>query len=204
MYSKCLKRVFDIIFSLFLIIILSPMLLIISIIVCVSMGYPILFKQQRIGKNEIPFNLYKFRSMTNIKDKNGNLLSEQDRVTRIGKTLRSLSLDELPELFSILIGKMSFVGPRPLPVYYGPYFTEQERKRHKVLGGLIPPDSLSGKTYTTWEEQFKYEVDYAENVNLITDIKIIFMTFKILFNRVKSNYGDDFDRPHLNIYRAKK
>ena len=201
MYRKYIKRFLDIILSLTALILLLPLILIISLMVRIKMGTPILFKQERIGKNEKIFNLYKFRSMTNKKDKNGNLLSEKDRMTKFGALLRSSSLDELPELLCILKGDMSFVGPRPMPTYYGPYFLEEERKRHLVTGGLIPPDSLSGKTYTTYEEQFKYEVYYAENISFWLDIKVIFSTFKILFNRVETGYGTELDRPHLNIYR---
>jgi UDP-galactose phosphate transferase len=164
------------------------------------MGAPVLFGQERIGKNEKPFKLYKFRSMTNKKDQNGQLLSEDKRLTKAGILLRNSSLDELPELWSILTGKMSFVGPRPMPVYYGPYFLPEERKRHTVRGGLIPPDSLSGKAITTYEEQFEYECGYAQNLSFILDIKVIVTTFKILFLRVKDNYGT-CERPHLNIYR---
>lgn len=201
MYRKYIKRFLDIILSLTALILLLPLILIISLMVRIKMGTPILFKQERIGKNEKIFNLYKFRSMTNKKDKNGNLLPEKDRMTKFGALLRSSSLDELPELLCILKGDMSFVGPRPMPTYYGPYFLEEERKRHLVTGGLIPPDSLSGKTYTTYEEQFKYEVYYAENASFWLDIKVIFSTFKILFNRVETGYGTELDRPHLNIYR---
>ena len=201
MYRKYIKRFLDIILSLTALILLLPLILIISLMVRIKMGTPILFKQERIGKNEKIFNLYKFRSMTNKKDKNGNLLPEKDRMTKFGALLRSSSLDELPELLCILKGDMSFVGPRPMPTYYGAYFLEEERKRHLVTGGLIPPDSLSGKTYTTYEEQFKYEVYYAENVSFWLDIKVIFSTFKILFNRVETGYGTELDRPHLNIYR---
>ena len=164
------------------------------------MGVPVLFGQMRIGKDEKPFKLYKFRSMTNKKDENGNLLPESERLTRAGILLRNSSLDELPELWSILVGKMSFVGPRPMPTYYGPYFFPEERKRHTVRGGLIPPDSLSGKTVTTYEEQFKYECYYAYHVSLWLDIKVIFTTFKILFKRIKEDYGT-CERPHLNVYR---
>ena len=165
MYRKYIKRMLDIVLSLTVIILLSPLILIIAIMVKIKLGSPILFKQERIGKNEKIFNLYKFRSMTDEKDKNGQLLSEKERITKFGALLRSSSLDELPELFCILKGDMSFVGPRPMPTYYGPYFLEEERKRHLITGGLIPPDSLSGKTYTTYEEQFKYEVYYSENIS---------------------------------------
>lgn len=200
-YRHCVKRLIDIVVSLVAIIVLVPVYLIISLIVLKSMGKPVLFSQMRIGKDEKPFKLYKFRSMTNATDENGNLLDEQQRLTKAGIALRSSSLDELPELFSILKGEMSLVGPRPLPTYYGPYFLEEEKKRHTVRGGLIPPDGLCGDTTPDWETQLKYDVYYAENVSLLLDIKVIFATFLILVKRVKHNYGAE-DRPHLSEYRA--
>lgn len=201
MYKKFIKRLLDIVLSLILIIILLPLFLILSFFVLIFMGHPILFSQKRIGKNEKPFKLYKFRTMTNKTDKDGNLLPENQRLTRFGVMLRSSSLDELPELFSILLGKMSFVGPRPLPVYYDPYFLPNERERHSVRGGLIPPDGLCGETTPTWEKQFEYDVYYAKNVSFLLDCKVIFATFRILLKRVKNNYGAE-ERPHLNQYRA--
>ena len=201
MYRLFFKRFFDIIFSLIGIIILSPVYLIIAIAVRIFMGSPILFSQDRIGKDEKIFKLYKFRSMTNAKDENGNLLPEKERLTRFGVALRSPSLDELPELFLILKGDMSFVGPRPQPAFYLPYYKDEERKSHLVKGGLIPPDSLCKEVQCDWETQFKYEMYYAENVSLWLDLKVIFCTFGILIKRVKHNYGND-DRPMLNVYRA--
>ncbi len=201
MYPKYTKRLLDIVISILSIIIISPLYLMLSIAVLISMGRPILFSQERIGKDEKHFTLYKFRSMTNAKDKNGNLLDEQHRLTKFGKWLRSSSLDELPELFQILAGHMSFVGPRPLPVLYLPYFHDDEKFRHTVRGGLIPPDSLSGKAYTTWEEQFKYDNRYLRNISLLMDIKVIIKTFDILFRRMRGHYGSEF-REQLNVYRA--
>lgn len=201
MYKCLFKRVLDIILSIFAMIILLPFYLLMALYVTIFMGLPVLFSQERIGKDEKTFKLYKFRSMTNKKDKYGNLLPECERMTKAGIFLRNSSLDELPELWAIFVGKMSFVGPRPMPTYYGPYFLPEERKRHTVRGGLIPPDSLSGKVITTYEEQFKYECDYAENMSLWLDIKVIFATFKILFLRIKEDYGT-CERPHLNVYRA--
>ena len=202
-YDKYIKRFLDIVISLIAFIILFPIIIIISIIVRLQMGSPIFFSQKRIGKNERLFNLYKFRSMTNEVDENGHLLPESKRLTKFGAVLRSTSLDELPELICILKGEMSFVGPRPLPDYYEPYFFPNERMRHSVRGGLIPPDSLSGKTFTSYEEQFKYEVMYAQKVSFWLDIKVFFSTFKILFLRLKSDYGSNsIERPHLNIYRS--
>ena len=200
MYKNLIKRLLDILISGIAMIILAPIYIILAIYVAIFLGMPILFGQERIGRDEKPFKLYKFRSMTNKKDENGNLLPESDRLTKAGIFLRNSSLDELPELWSIFIGKMSIVGPRPMPTYYGPYFLPEERKRHTVRGGLIPPDSLSGKAVTTYEEQFKYECDYADNVSFWLDVKVIFTTFKILFLRVEEDYGT-CERPHLNEYR---
>lgn len=201
MYRKYIKRFLDIVLSLIAITILLPVYLILIICVRIGMGSPILFSQERIGKDDKVFRLYKFRSMTNAKDENGNLLDETKRLTKFGIALRSTSLDELPELFMILKGDMSFVGPRPLPTYYGPYYLEEERKRHSVRGGLIPPDGLCGETTPDWETQLSYDVYYAENVSFLLDIKVIVATFGILFKRVKNNYGAE-DRPHLNEYRS--
>ena len=201
MYAKYIKRLLDIVLSLIAIIVLSPVYLIVAIVVRIQMGSPILFSQDRIGKDEKVFKLYKFRSMTNETDENGKLLPEEKRLTKFGLTLRSTSLDELPELFSILKGDMSIVGPRPLPTYYGPYYLPEERKRHQVRGGLIPPDGLSKQTTPEWEVQFKYDNYYVDNVSFLLDCKVILVTFLILFKRVETQYGTK-DRPHLNEYRA--
>lgn len=201
MYAKYIKRLLDIVLSLIAIIVLSPVYLIVAIVVRIQMGSQVLFSQDRIGKDEKVFKLYKFRSMTNEKDENGELLPEEKRLTKFGLTLRSTSLDELPELFSIIKGDMSIVGPRPLPIYYGPYYYPEERKRHQVRGGLIPPDGLSKQTTPEWETQFKYDNYYVDNVSFLLDCKVILVTFLILFKRVETQYGTK-DRPHLNEYRA--
>lgn len=201
MYAKYIKRLLDIVLSLIAIIVLSPVYLIVAIVVRIQMGSPVLFSQDRIGKDEKVFKLYKFRSMTNEKDANGKLLPEEKRLTKFGLTLRFTSLDELPELFSILKGDMSIVGPRPLPTYYGPYYYTEERKRHQVRGGLIPPDGLSKQTTPEWETQFKYDNYYVDNVSFLLDCKVILVTFLILFKRVETQYGTK-DRPHLNEYRS--
>ena len=200
MYRHFFKRFLDIVLSGIGMIVLLPVYVLLTIYVALFMGFPVLFGQERIGKGEKPFKLYKFRSMTNKKDKEGNLLPESKRLTKAGIFLRNSSLDELPELWAIFVGKMSIVGPRPMPTYYGPYFKEEERKRHSVRGGLIPPDSLSGKTVTTYEEQFAYECYYADNISLWLDIKVLLKTFKILFMRVEDDYGT-CERPHLNVER---
>ncbi len=200
MYKRYIKRLLDIILVLLAMIILFPVYLVLSIIVMIKMGRPIIFGQSRIGKDEKEFMLYKFRSMTNSKDKDGNLLPEKDRLTEFGIKLRSSSLDELPELFNILKGDMSFVGPRPQPMYYMPYYTQEERIAHTVRGGLIPPDSLGKEVQSSWETQLEYETYYAKNVSFLLDVKIVLYTFSILVKRIKTDYGAD-DRPKLNEYR---
>jgi undecaprenyl phosphate N,N'-diacetylbacillosamine 1-phosphate transferase len=201
MYKHFFKRFLDLVLSLSALIILLPLYLIIAILVRIKMGSPVLFGQERVGKYAKMFKMYKFRTMTDKRDECGKLLDEKYRLNKFGIALRSFSLDELPEIFLILKGDMSIVGPRPLPTYDEPFFLPSERVRHNVRGGLLPPDVLSGNPNVTWEEQFKYEVDYANNVSLLLDIKIIIATFKILFRRVKTDYGID-SRPHLKDYRA--
>ena len=201
MYRRFFKRFLDIVLSGTALIILSPILLIIYIIVRIKLGKPAFFSQERVGKDEKVFRMYKFRSMPDARDENGNLLPEDQRTPRFGALLRSLSFDELPELWMIFTGKMSIVGPRPMPVYYLPYYIGNERKRHSVRGGLVSPESLSHKVSTTYEEQFDYEVKYTENVTFLEDCRIILATFIILYNRMVKKHGGHF-RPHLNVYRS--
>lgn len=180
MYRKFVKRLLDIIFSLMAIIVLSPVYIIISILVLIFMGWPILFKQPRPGKNEKIFNMYKFRTMTNKKDKKGNLLPDKDRLNKFGKFLRKTSLDELPEFFLILTGKMSFIGPRPLLVEYLPYYTKEEHHRHDVRPGLTGLAQVSGRNNLNWNERFKIDLMYVDRISFILDCKIIVQTvFKV-------------------------
>ena len=175
MYNKFFKRLFDIIFSLIAIIILLPAYLIISILVLIFMGWPIIFKQPRPGKDEKIFNIYKFRTMTNQKDENGNLLPETQRVTKFGLFLRKASLDELPEMFCILCGKMSFVGPRPLVVKYLPYYTEEEHHRHDVRPGLTGWAQINGyRGDTSIRKRIEYDIYYIENWSMEFDISVPF------------------------------
>ena len=190
MYKGFMKRFLDIFLSLLALIVLSPIFLFVSLFVLIFMGSPIFFKQKRAGKNNKPFYILKFRTMTNKKDANGELLSDEQRRSRFGNFLRSTSLDELPELINILKGDMSFIGPRPLYDYYFPYYTEREAKRMNVRGGLVPPDVLTGNITSSWDEQLEAEADYAENLNFLTDVKVIFATFVILYKRVRFKYGD--------------
>ena len=200
-YRKYIKRLLDIVISGIAIIILSPIYLIIALVVRIQMGSPILFSQERIGLNEKIFKLYKFRTMTNEKDKKGKLLPDEKRLTKFGIALRSTSLDELPELFMIFKGDMSIVGPRPQPKECGPYYTDDERVAHTVRGGLLPPDSLSLEVQCDWDTQLQYEAKYATTASLYLDIKVILITFVILYKRMKYNYGAD-DRPELYEERA--
>lgn len=200
MYKHFFKRLLDIVLSGCALIVLSPIYLIVAIYVACTMGLPVLFTQARTGLNGKTFKMYKFRSMTNKKDKDGNLLPESERLTKAGIALRSSSLDELPEIWSIFTGKMSIIGPRPLPTYYEPYYYKEDWDRHNVRGGLLPPDSLYGDTTPSWETQLEYDRYYAENVSFWLDCKVLWITFKILFMRTQEDYGT-CERPHLSAYR---
>lgn len=198
---KGIKRLLDIVLSGIALVVLSPVFLVVYILAVKNVGHPVLFRQKRIGRGNRIFVMKKFRSMTDEKDSEGNLLPEEKRMTKFGATLRNTSLDELPELLSIFKGDMSIIGPRPLPDYYYPYFKEEELVRHSVRGGLLPPDALSGKAFTAWDEELEYDVYYAKHMSFRLDVKIFWMTLKILIDRNKEQYGEVM-RPHLNVERA--
>ncbi len=183
MYAKYIKRILDFVLSLVALIVLSPVLLIVAILVRVKLGSPVIFKQQRPGKNEKIFTLYKFRTMTDKKDENGNLLPDSERLTKFGKFLRSTSLDELPELVNILKGDMAIVGPRPLLVEYLPLYNEEQKHRHDVRPGLTGLAQVSGRNSITWEEKFNDDLEYIEKISILEDIKIIFTTIGKVFKR---------------------
>lgn len=201
MYAKYIKRIIDFILSFIAVIVFSPLLLVIAVLVKINLGAPVIFKQERIGLNEKIFTMYKFRTINDKRDKNGELLPDIYRQTRLGDFLRSTSLDELPELINILKGDIAIVGPRPLLVSYLPYYTEEERLRHSVRGGLTVPEVVYGDVAPTWEEQFSYEVDYTKNISFLLDIKIIWNTVKIIFKRVENDYGSQVRNP-LNVERS--
>lgn len=182
-YEKYFKRPLDIFFSLLALIILSPILLIVVILVRIKLGRPIIFKQERPGKDEKIFKLYKFRTMTDVKDGKGVLLPDEKRLTKFGKLLRSTSIDELPELFNILKGDMSFIGPRPLLVEYLPYYTKTEHHRHDVRPGLTGLAQASGRNLVKWDRRLKLDVKYAKNVTLRQDISVIINTILIVLKR---------------------
>jgi sugar transferase EpsL len=177
------KRFFDIVFSLLAIIILSPILLLTAILVGIFIGTPIFFTQQRPGYKGRPFFIYKFRTMTNRLDSSGNLLPDADRLTPFGHFLRTLSLDEWPELFNILRGEMSFVGPRPLLMQYLPLYSSEQARRHDVIPGLTGWAQVNGRNAITWPDKFKYDVWYVDHWSFWLDIKIIFMTVGKVFKR---------------------
>ena len=178
MYASFSKRVIDFVLSLCAILVLSPVLLILTVLGAIKMKGNPFFTQLRPGKDEKIFKLIKFRSMTCETDEKGNLLPDEVRLTGYGKMLRATSLDELPELFNILVGDMSIVGPRPLLVQYLPLYNEEQRKRHSVRPGLTGLAQVNGRNSISWTERFRYDVTYVENITLWGDIKILFMTVK--------------------------
>ena len=182
-YRKYVKRLLDIFISLVSIVILSPVLLILVLLVRSKLGSPVLFHQDRPWLNGKIFHLYKFRSMTDERDENGELLPDEKRLTDFGKKLRSTSLDELPELFSILKGDMSLVGPRPLLVQYLPLYNERQRHRHDVRPGLTGWAQVNGRNTLTWQDKFEYDVEYTEKYCFSMDLRIIFMTFRGVIKR---------------------
>ena len=176
MYRKFGKRFLDIICSLLALIVFSWLYLIIALLVAIFLGRPVFFKQERPGKNEKIFKLYKFRTMTDKRDENGNLLPDDVRLTKFGKFLRATSLDELPEAINILKGDMSIIGPRPLLVQYLPLYNEEQKRRHEVRPGLSGLAQVNGRNAITWEEKFKLDVEYVNHVTFWGDVKIIFKT----------------------------
>ena len=178
-----IKRLFDIVCALGGLIILSPVLIICALLIRFNLGSPIFFRQRRIGKGNKEFEMIKFRSMKDAFDKNGNALPDEERMTKLGKILRSLSLDELPELINILKGDMSLIGPRPLLVQYLPLYNERQIKRHEVTPGLTGWAQVNGRNSLRWSEKFELDVWYVENWSLWLDVKIFFMTFYKVFKR---------------------
>ena len=184
-----MKRLFDIILALTLIILFFPAFMLVSLVIVMKMGSPILFRQLRPGYNEKIFGIYKFRTMTNKVDKNGELLPDAQRLVGVGKFIRSASLDELPQLFNVLKGEMSFVGPRPLLVEYLSLYDEKQRKRHDVKPGITGWAQVNGRNAISWEQKFKYDIWYVENQSFLLDIKIMWMTFLKVVNRSDINSG---------------
>ena len=190
MYKNFFKRFFDFILSLMALVVLSPVLLILTVLGWIKMGGNPFFTQDRPGKNEKVFKLIKFRTMTNKKGPDGKLLPDAQRLTKYGKILRATSLDELPELLNILVGDMSIVGPRPLLVKYLPRYNAQQRRRHEVRPGLTGYAQVNGRNAITWEERFRLDVEYVDKITLWGDIKIIFQTVGKVFKREGINNAE--------------
>lgn len=201
MYKHVIKRLLDILLSLCGIIVLSPVYLVLWVTVRIKLGNPALFTQERPGKDGKLFKLYKFRSMTSERDANGELLPDEVRLTRFGKLLRSTSLDELPELFNILKGDMSLIGPRPLLVRYLPYYTEEESHRHDVRPGLTGYAQVNGRNALGWEERFAYDLEYVKNVSFLMDLKIIGLTVEKVLKRSGTLSGADQTVADFDVYR---
>ncbi|MDD2375995.1 MAG: sugar transferase [Clostridia bacterium] len=184
MYSKYFKRIIDFTLSLIALIVLSPIILITAILIRIKLGSPVIFKQKRPGLNEKIFTLYKFRTMTDEKNNKNELLSDEIRLTKFGKLLRTLSLDELPQLVNILKGDMSIIGPRPLLIEYLDRYNDIQRKRHDVRPGLTGLAQVNGRNAITWEEKFKNDVEYTKKITFLNDFKILLITVKIVFKKV--------------------
>ncbi|MDY2980885.1 MAG: sugar transferase [Fusobacterium sp.] len=181
MYRKFFKRFLDIICSLGFIICFWWLYILVAVLVKKKLGSPVIFKQERPGLNGKIFTMYKFRSMTDVKDKNGNLLSDAERLPRFGQILRSTSLDEIPEFINVLKGDMSLIGPRPLLVEYLERYNDEQKRRHNVRPGITGWAQVNGRNAISWEQKFKYDVEYVDNVNLLLDMKIVFLTIKKIF-----------------------
>lgn len=202
MYKKFFKRFLDILFSLLFFLLFWWVYLVLAIIIRIKLGSPIIFKQERPGKDGKIFKLYKFRSMSDARDENGNLLPDSKRLTKFGKLLRASSLDELPEIWNILKGDMSFVGPRPWAVKYLTYFTPEENRRHEVRPGLTGLAQVNGRTASSWDERLKYDIEYVNKVTLFEDIKIIFKTVQKVF--LKSDIVEAGCQGNFDDFRKKQ
>lgn len=208
-YEIFIKRLLDIVISLLVMILFWWLYAILAILVRVKLGSPVIFAQERPGKidpktgKEKIFKLYKFRSMIDKRDENGELLPGALRLTKFGSKLRATSLDELPEILNILKGDMSLIGPRPLAKVYLPYYTEEERKRHSVRPGLTGLAQASGRNNLSWEEKFAYDIEYADNISFLMDVKVIFKTIKAVLSHEGIGQGEESPES-FNIYRQKQ
>lgn len=201
LYARFFKRPLDFLTSLLALIILSPVLLVLCLLVRIKLGSPVFFKQTRCGRDEEPFQMIKFRTMTDARDENGNLLPDTDRFTKFGDLLRNYSLDELPELLNVLRGDMSLVGPRPLYTFYLPYYTEEEALRHVVRGGITGLAQVNGRALCRWKERFAYDVEYVKNITFVNDVKILWETFYKVFRKTDIGIPSVTDEGGLHILR---
>ncbi|MFH6769238.1 sugar transferase [Gaetbulibacter aquiaggeris] len=198
MYKGVLKRLLDIIFSLIGLILLSPILIVVSFILTVSIKGSPLFFQSRPGKNEKIFKIIKFKTMNDFKDKKGNLLPDNDRLTAIGKFIRKYSLDEIPQLFNVLIGDMSLIGPRPLIVEYLPFYNDIQKKRHNVKPGITGWAQVNGRNSISWNKKFEFDVWYVENMCFLVDFKILTLTLIKVLQRKDVNLSEELTSEYFN------
>ncbi len=183
MHYQRSKRIFDIVATIIFLLLFSPIIILLCVLVRIFIGSPIIFAQQRPGLHEKPFKILKFRTMSDVRDVNGNLLSDAERLSKFGKLLRSLSLDELPELINVLKGEMSLVGPRPLLMDYLPHYSAQQRVRHDVKPGITGWAQVNGRNLLSWEKKFEFDVSYVQQASMKMDMKIIFLTFFKIIKR---------------------
>ena len=181
--TNCSKRLFDLVFSLVLVILLLPLLVLAVILVYINLGSPVLFRQQRPGLGGKPFNCYKFRTMNDKRDDNGELLPSEARLTGFGRFLRTISMDELPQLFNVIKGDMSLVGPRPLLMEYLEFYTDEQMRRHEVKPGITGWAQVNGRNAITWEEKFRLDLWYVDNYSFFLDFRIIFLTIMKIIMR---------------------
>ena len=202
-YCRYIKRLLDILLSGCALVVLSPVLLIVAILVRTKLGSPVIFCQERPGKDEKIFKMYKFRSMTDERDEGGNLLPDEVRLTKFGRLLRSTSLDELPELWNIFKGDMSIVGPRPLAVVYLPYYSGAEHHRHDVFPGLTGLAQVHGRNAISWEDKFSYDLKYVQEASFLMDCSIVFLTVKKVL--IREGIGQAEQAPEsLHIQRSRE
>ena len=192
-----MKRLFDIAASALMLVLLAPVMLLVAILLRVNMGSPVFFKQKRPGLHGVPFEMFKFRTMTNTQDGHGQLLDDGARLTRLGKFLRATSLDELPELWNVLKGEMSLVGPRPLLMEYLPLYNEQQMRRHEVRPGITGWAQVNGRNAISWDEKFKLDLWYVDNQSLLLDIRIILLTVIRVFSRKGISAEGDATMPRF-------
>lgn len=203
MIYRFFKRTADLVSSVLLLLVIAPLMVVLSVIVRLKLGGPVFFKQARTGMNMKTFHMIKFRTMTSECDEHGELLPDEKRQTPFGVWLRNTSLDELPELFNIIKGDMSVIGPRPLPVSYDAYYYEREKSRFNVRGGLITPDCIDPDPMISWDEQLEYDADYGSDLTISKDMKVFFSVFRILCSRSQADYGAVVRKP-LNVERNNK
>ena len=204
MYKKYIKRFLDFTIALFALVLLIIPLMILAVIIKIKIGSPILYFSIRIGKDEKPFTMFKFRSMTNEKSDNGELLPDTERITKLGRFLRSSSIDELPELINVIKGDMSFIGPRPLPVSYLPYFKNEERIRHTIRGGISGLAQVNGRNSLGWDEKFAYDIQYAKNITFKNDMLIFAKTLQRVFKRNDIGLRGTCGFEDLNVSREQE